>query len=257
MTAVEKKQKGINPTKVAIVGSAPTRMETPWGDPDFDVWGLAWRGDLLRCDRRFDIHTMDLSKRRRVSADYIDRLAATTDCVIYLQQEHPLIPQSVAYPLMEVQAYLKKIDDYASVNYFSSSIGYMLALALTMDWVQEIHLYGIDLIDDEEYGYQRPNAEYLVGLARGLGKKVFIPDDAAICKFSHMYGYEDWPSDGLINREILKDRIRQYDRKHIDALAAAYTADGAKQEAHQLLKMLERNSRGVIIKDPTHTKEEK
>lgn len=36
---------------------------------------------------------------------------------------------------------------------------------------------------DDEYGYQRPNCEYLIGLARGRGIKVVIPDESPLCKF--------------------------------------------------------------------------
>jgi len=30
-------------------------------------------------------------------------------------------------------------------------------------------VYGVDMKADDEYGYQKPNMEYLIGLARGKG----------------------------------------------------------------------------------------
>jgi hypothetical protein len=35
-----------------------------------------------------------------------------------------------------------------------------------------------------EYKYQRPNLEYLIGFARGLGIEVYIPEQSSLCKFN-------------------------------------------------------------------------
>jgi hypothetical protein len=79
-------------------------------------------------------------------------------------------------------------------RYFTSTIGYMLALAIGR--LRLDRLYGIDLASDVEYPQQRPNAEYLIGLARGMGKTVVIAPASALCKAGHLYGYEK-PLDGV------------------------------------------------------------
>jgi hypothetical protein len=48
----------------------------------------------------------------------------------------------------------------------------------------------VDMRADEEYSYQRANCEYLIGLARGKGIKVHIPEVSPLLKFSGFDGYK-------------------------------------------------------------------
>lgn len=57
-----------------------------------------------------------------------------------------------------------------------------MALAIH-EGAEEIGLWGVDMKDGEEYAYQRPNMEYLIGLAEGNGIGVFIHPDSSLCKF--------------------------------------------------------------------------
>ncbi len=54
---------------------------------------------------------------------------------------------------------------------------------------REIHIYGIHLATKWEYQQQRPNFEFLLGVAMGLGIKVILPAPAPICKASYQYAY--------------------------------------------------------------------
>lgn len=85
-------------------------------------------------------------------------------------------PEVTRYPFEEVAR--------TTTDYWNSSIGYMLALAIHEQY-ERIHIFGVDMKDGEEYGYQKPNAEYLIGLARGRGIEVVIPDASPLCKFNH------------------------------------------------------------------------
>ena len=67
-------------------------------------------------------------------------------------------------------------------DYFISSITYMLSHAISME-PDEIALYGVDLMPDEEWDYQRACTEYLLGLAEGRGIKITIPEGSALRKF--------------------------------------------------------------------------
>jgi len=133
---------------------------------------------------------------------------------------------------------------------------YLLGFAI-LNEVDEIHLYGIDLLCDGEYEYQRPNAEYLIGVARGKGIKVHIPEESALCKFDHRYGYEDPPGFGIINQKLLEERLKSYKKKHEHNLAMAYLADGASQELEQLMAMTKTLSRGGYIPGTGGNKDEK
>jgi len=227
--------------KVALVGSASSSLgQTPWDDESFEIWGLAWRS-LKRADRVFDLHPVN-EDRKRVPGNYVEHLNAY-QCPVYLQSKHPEVPNSVTYPLQEVKEFLQSADPNADPNYFVSSIAYMLALAM-YEAVDAIYLYGIDLIDEEEYAHQRPNTEYLIGLARGLGIRVYIPEQSALTKYTHMYGYEQSVNEGIITEKILEERMSQYKQRMERALAEAHTCDGAMQECKGLITILKHYRRG-------------
>jgi hypothetical protein len=173
--------------KVAIVGLSPASHSlAPWGSDEWEVWGLAWDGYWAGMDRVFEMHDMALLKKHYAGKPYFAKL----------QEMHQTLymPESVyenvtRYPL---EAVIESVGDY-----FCSSIAYMLALAIH-EKADEIAIYGVDMKANEEYAYQRPNIEYLIGLARGRGIKVTIPDQSPLCKFnSHVdffvgrYGHVD------------------------------------------------------------------
>lgn len=246
MTKKVSKPNKTRPKIVLIVGSASSTLdETPWDNPDVEIWGLAWR-KLQRCDVYFDMHPIGPG-RKNVPPNYLKWLSDLKK-PIFTQEKIANVRNSIRYPIEQViEALGPKLDPYSSGDYFASSIGYMLGLAI-IDVFEEIHMYGIDLITDSEYSYQRPNTEYLIGVARGLGKKVYIPPNAALCKFSHRYGYEKPPPEGIITTDMMKERIKEYDNKWQKAMAEFYTSDGARQESRQILEILAHKERGFSYK---------
>ena len=144
-----------------------------WGDPDWEKWGVAWDSEAFNLDRVFEPHSSCEWKQYR-GDDYISRLREMPR--LYLQEAHPELPNATVYPFDEVEGWLE------------SSVAYMLALAIH-EKAQEIGIYGVSMEAQEEYGYQRPNAAYLVGLARGKGIKVHIPDQSSLLKYSGQFGY--------------------------------------------------------------------
>ena len=237
--------------KVAIVGSASTTLGlTPFNDYSFEIWGLAWR-HMPRVDRVFDIHpsNFDTTTPQNVQKNYAERLANFDKIPIYLTKKHPDIPNSIEYPLEEILKFMgPELDPHSDGQYFASSIAFLICLAM-YEKFEEIHLYGIDFVADGEYGFQRPNMEYLIGVARGKGIEVFVPPGCALIDFGHIYGYQPFPDVGIINRALLIDRLKQYREKHQKALDVARTTDGAIQECEQLLSMVAHHQRGgkVVI----------
>ena len=123
-------------------------------------------------DRHFEMHDLSLltSEYSRRSRDYFDRLA---ECeTLYMQED---FGNAKRYPF----------DDVANTtgDYWNSSIAYILAMAIH-EGAEEIGVWGVDMKDSEEYGYQKPNMEYLIGLARGKGIKVYIHESSPLCKFN-------------------------------------------------------------------------
>jgi len=191
--------------KCAIVGCAETKSQAPFNDPQWEIWGVnnlylhipSWT-------RWFEIHSVmfdtikqkwfrrmnpDLKKgtyewsdnfRGQPLQDYIGRLAKM-DCPVYMQKHWDAIPGSVPYPLKEVLARFPR-------QYFTNTISWMLALAI-YEGFQEIHVYGVDMAVSTEYFFQRPSCEYFLGIAEGMGIKVYIPDEADLLKTRFLYGF--------------------------------------------------------------------
>lgn len=154
--------------KVAIIGLAPsTHGFAPWDDPTWEKWGLPW--DELGwgfMKRHFEMHDQRLltGEHSQRSKDYPERLK---ECAMLYTQDN--------YPFDAVAESIGKA-------YWNSSIAYAMALAIH-EGAQEIAIYGVDMDGTDEYAYQRPNMEYLIGFARGKGIKVHIPAESALCRF--------------------------------------------------------------------------
>ena len=176
--------------KVALIGYTPTRGQAPYDNPEFEIWGLndlykfKSDQDVKRWDRWFEIHDtkQDYTHLGRQPWAKLFEDFKKMGCPVYLQQKHPDIPNSIAYPIEEA---VKQFG-----YYFTNTVSYMIALAI-MEKFEEIHVYGIDMAVDSEYNYERPSCEYFLGVAIGRGIKVYIPPEADLLKSRFLYGYDD------------------------------------------------------------------
>ncbi len=239
---------GITPhKKVAIVGFASSsRDQAPFGDPDFAIWTmnhapLSW---IPRWDVLFELHTLDHLKRVAAHStqpmEYLEWLArqpgpdAPGYRPIYMQESFPAYPASIALPRKELNewfaALAHNVAGYFAEDYYTSTVSFMLALAI-MQYTPEIHLYGVDLLQDDEYGYQRPGAEYLIGLARGMGIKVYVPPQSALCKANYTYGFSEPAVEFAAGKSALQPLIDYIEDK---AGATEKLVDKARQDAATL-----------------------
>lgn len=164
--------------KVAIVGLAPSTHDlAPWSDSTWEKWGLPWddKGWALM-DRHFEMHDMRLltSEHSKRKSGYFDRLSECPK--LYMQQAYFDAPTSKRYPF-------EAVADSIGQAYWNSSIAYAMALAIH-ERAREIAIYGVDMDGSDEYGYQKANMEYLIGVARGQGINVYVPPESALCKFA-------------------------------------------------------------------------
>lgn len=158
--------------KVAIVGLSDSWRYAPWEEADWQLWGLPWHeGQWRVMHRLFEMHDMRL-----------------------LQSEHSGRPEGYLDRLKECQPYMQEASEYGkrypfedvaktTGGYWNSSIAYALAMAIH-EGAQEIGIWGVDMLGEDEYGYQRPNIEYLIGLARGRGIAVHVHESSPLCKFA-------------------------------------------------------------------------
>lgn len=228
---------------IAIVGFASTYQDAPFEDAAWEIWGVNELHKYLpRWDRWFELHAREVfaSEGNRNQEQHVAWLQAQpAGKPIYMQRVYDDIPASVAYPLDAMIARF-----CPERPYFTSSIGYMLALAIAEGRderfqpmpgetpVGRIGIWGVDLAADSEYGEQRPQTEYLIGLARGLGIEVIVAEQSALLRADHLYGYEQRAkSEGPVSGAFLDARIAELRKKHDQAIAVLNTLDGAIEEA--------------------------
>lgn len=196
-------KKGEKRKKVAIVGFAESsRHLAPYDDPTFEIWAMnqLYR-HIPRATRWWELHKYPDYLRDQVPGT--DYMAWLKDCPIqiYMTEKREDIPNAIAYP---VEAMAKKYGDY-----FYSTISYMLALAID-EGFETIGIWGIDLSHDTEYEYQKPSAEYFLGIARGLGIDLIIPPQSALLKGLYRYGYQEMPSNEDIQwLSVYKQRVSE------------------------------------------------
>ncbi len=181
--------------KVAIVGGGPSRRRAPYKDETWEIWAFsskAWR--YPRITRWFEIHAMtDLRQQlaskkrgRRRFGTYM-RWMRRLDCPVYMQREHPRIPNSVEFPKDDL------VEEFG--HCFTSTAAFLIALAM-YEGCDEIGLWGIDL-RGRKYIRQRPAIRYLLGVARQRGIKVHlrrgtpirIPDTPKPVRTRVLYAY--------------------------------------------------------------------
>ena len=151
-----------------------------------ESWGLPWdEGRWPFFDRYFEIHPLDLLRKPEAQRrdGYEDRLKSLP--ILYMQEAYEDIPNAIRYPV-------EKVVDNLGFDYFNSSIAYLMGMAL-LEGADKIGIWGVDMADLEpvpgdpsyisEFAYQRPNMEYLIGLARGRGVDVYIPERSPLAKF--------------------------------------------------------------------------
>jgi hypothetical protein len=181
--------------KVAIVGFAPTWPMAPFKDPDVEIWAcnefhlLAPRIDLLfELHGRKEIAEKERDKEKQEHLNWLKNAKIP----IVMQKHFDDIPNSIPFPKDYIMSKFGErfIGEGQKETYFTNTISWQIALAIDVGF-KEILLYGINMANDEEYASQRPSVEYFVGLARGLGIKVFIPDQSDICKSWVLYGFDD------------------------------------------------------------------
>jgi hypothetical protein len=167
--------------KVAIIGFTNSRKLAPWDDGEWEIWcinALYKFKDITRVTRWFDLHDREKIDPHRL-AQYAK--FAESNVPVYLQQEWPDIPTSVEFPADELRLRFGR-------RYFTNTISWLIAYAIHLG-MEEIGIWGVDMSQDTEYRHQRPNVEYFIGVAEGLGIKVTVPESSDLMMATHEYGY--------------------------------------------------------------------
>lgn len=235
--------------KIAIVGSAESWKDAPFDDPSWEIWSLAWRFfDVPRMDVCFEMHMPDQWGGYTNPEMYLNWLRAPKRVAdgqeapvrVVLQPDVAVaFPACEAFPMDAAKAMM------GGRPYFTSSFSYMLSQAL-VEGVDEIGIWGVDLVVGTEYEQQRPAAEFLLGIAIARGVKVSIAQGSALLRSGFLYGVDDDAPDPAIAR--LKSKVANYDEKIKELMSQVYALGGAKREAEECVTMLEAQHRGLWSK---------
>jgi hypothetical protein len=178
-------------TKLAIVGaSALTDDEPPpLSDPQWDVWGCnsLWRrhldaNGLFRADVWWEMHP--------ISAQTEQELLDMHECPVplYVLNENGRsldCPHWMAYPLDQMR------EEFGDRDYYTNTFAYQVALAITQGY-QEIGLWGVELWQGStrEARVELPCLNYWLGIAKGKGIIITLPDYSKLLWHEHLYGYD-------------------------------------------------------------------
>jgi hypothetical protein len=226
--------------KVALVGFASNTLHLiPWTDPEFEIWGMnqGYLNFQRRADRWFEMHQPEATADIR-DPGYIDFLKSVP-VPVYMIQRYDEYPTSIRFPIEDAIR-------LAGRDYFMSSVSYMMALAI-MEGFQEIHLYGINLAIGDEYFYEKPNAEWWIGKAEGMGIKVYVPQASSLLKQFRRYGYhvDARPSQSL--KVLVNARINEYRAREASINADLHIVRGAMREDEALIQILEGIDHGADV----------
>ena len=167
--------------KIAIVGTSPCWHKAPFSDDSWEIWSLgANAGVIPRYNRWFELHTQRVL---RAAGGWENIFGFLGECGDKLTLGHycPELPFAKLFPVDEIKAKFG--------TYFTSSIALLLALAI-YEGADEIGLWGIEMLADEEYARQRPCVEYYLGIAHASGINIVIAEESPILRAERMYAFD-------------------------------------------------------------------
>ena len=178
--------------KLAIVGCADTtknNVKKLYRQKGWEIWGIntLWKSTphiIPKATRWFMVHKYDRAINEKGDFDQWEWMKQVKDFPIYAvgeDEKFKEVPMATPFPRELTHLFR---------NYFTNSISYMIALAI-YEGFSEINLYGVEMALSGEYGYQRPSVEYFLGIAEGLGIKVYLPERCDLLTTTVLYGYED------------------------------------------------------------------
>jgi hypothetical protein len=187
--------------KIAIVGFASSSRDQAPQDGSFEVWGMnsLYLNVESRWDRWFEMHSVEdmPGVYPQIWNDHKEWLKKFPG-PIYTHEKIDWLPNSVEFPVDDMR------DKFG--EYYTSTVAFMLALAIHEE-AEEIHVYGIDMVGDDEYGFQKSNTEFLLGYAKGKGIKVYIPPQSALLSSPGIYGLPGEQTDFSAFQTDIKRRL--------------------------------------------------
>lgn len=210
---------------VALAGFAESTRRGIYSTQVDEIWSLnmvlsspAMREvfPLPRLDRLFELHPVGLLLHPQYSPSqpagkHWQWLTETEHSYpVYMLDECSEVHGSVRYPVEEIlDRFGENLthDGQEDGSYLTSTFCFMLALAL-YEGFQFIEVYGFEMGSETEYAYQKPAAEHWLGIANGLGVKVWLHKRSGLLR-GKLYGFE---AGEMVSRQMLDGYRSGYTR---------------------------------------------
>ena len=203
---------------IHIMAKGPGFLDCPGSNPDadYEVWGLNDAPLYKKIDVLFNMH--DLTKQP--PPNKLCMVVAEQDKVpLITLKKHEWLSNTKKYPFKTiVKKFLSgHMVGSQPLQYFSSSICYMLAMAIHKD-ATEIHLWGATYFTDQrDHQLERAGVEFWLGISIGRGIKVHVHGPTTILKAGEnndLYGYENNDIDYTHNFD--EERWQKHEEKRIE-----------------------------------------
>ena len=167
--------------QLAIVGTTDSLLDAPYDSKDWEIWGLngAYQA-MKRYDKWFDLHDMKVLKECH-KPEYFEFMTKAGKNLT-LNKKYKDYPDAKVFPYKEL------VEKYG--NYFTNTIAWLVAYAIEQS-PEEIGIWGVNMATDTEYAKQRPCCEYYMGIAKGKGIKITVPEASELLQGAHLYGIEE------------------------------------------------------------------
>lgn len=181
--------------KIALIGSAPSSVKLgPYTDPDWYVVGCspgAYGHVGPYADAWMELHRWEPqvpgepgTGQMWFSPEYCEFMTRLKGPVYVSDPAPPELPTAITYPVEYM------VNTY-SPFFFTSSLSWMLAMALETPGVEEIGLWGVDMSAHEEYHGQRPGCHYFITLALERGIKINVPPESDLLQPPPFYAVSE------------------------------------------------------------------
>jgi len=182
-------------SKVAIMGAnRETAGCAPLMDGDWEIWGCNGLWPLcldaekyFRADRWFELHPLDVQTHKELC----DMIRCPVPLYTVDYETH--IPDTVRFPVERVTRFMAGALNLPKdwPGYFACTFAYQIALAIS-EGFREIGLYGVELIQGSfrEMTYEFACVSWWLGVARGMGITVTVPDHSSLTHHPFLYGLD-------------------------------------------------------------------
>lgn len=198
---------------VALVGFSPTTLDGIWSSRVDEVWTLnnakstrKETQELPKVTRVFEMHPEGLLRHplydpqesgENLHWNWLMNEKHSYQVITLVPMEG--VDNNKVYPFEAIEGHGAIVRDGEPVDYATATFCYMLALAIWENY-DFIEIWGFDPATGTEYAYQKPGAEYWMGVARGRGIKIWLHKKSNLLNGS-LYGYE---ASQMITRQMLE-----------------------------------------------------